>query len=83
MSKIGRVLILIYLLIVVLWIANSQYLFSFGGVTFWLLTIILGFVVNNLLSDVFLKKLIKISNYIMLFLVAITAAIFYITSSMP
>jgi hypothetical protein len=80
---IGRVLILFYLLIVVLWIANSQYLFSFEGVTGWLLTIMLGFVVHKQLSDIFLKRLIKISNYIMLFLVAITAAIFYITSSMP
>lgn len=83
MSMIGRVLILFYLLIVVLWIANSQYLFSIGGVTGWLLTIMLGFIVHKQLSDIFLKRLIKKSNYIMLFLVAITAAIFYITSSMP
>lgn len=83
MSMIGRLLILFYLMIVVLWIANSQYLFSFGGVTVWLLTIVLGFVVNNQISGFFLKRLIKVSNFIMLFLVAITAAIFYTTSSMP
>jgi hypothetical protein len=57
---------------------------SFWGITFWLLIILVGFDIYKKLSSFDnLKNLVKISNYIMLFLVALTAAIFYTTSSMP
>ncbi|MCM3718081.1 hypothetical protein [Fictibacillus phosphorivorans] len=78
MSIIGRVLLLVYVIIVVLWLANSEYLFSFGGLTFWLFLILFGVLIHNQISKLFIKRLIKISN-----IVALTAAIYYITRSMP
>jgi uncharacterized membrane protein YbhN (UPF0104 family) len=61
---------------------NSQYLFSIWGITVWLYIILLGFVVYKQLNDSYtLKNLVRISNYIMLLLVALTAAIFYTISS--
>jgi hypothetical protein len=84
MKILGRLLLFIYFLILILWIMNSQYLFSFWGITLWVLIILVGFVMYKKLSNFDnLKNLVKISNYIMLFLVALTAAIFYITTSMP
>jgi hypothetical protein len=84
MKMLSRLHLFLYFLILILWLMNSQYLFSFWGLTFWLLIILVGFVIYKKLSSFDnLKNLVKISNYIMLFLVALTAAIFYITSSMP
>jgi hypothetical protein len=81
---LSRLHLFLYFLILILWLMNSQYLFSFWGLSFWLLIILVGFVIYKKLSSFDnLKNLVKISNYIMLFLVALTAAIFYITSSMP
>jgi hypothetical protein len=84
MKMLSRLHLFLYFLILILWLMNSQYLFSFWGLSFWLLIILVGFVIYKKLSSFDnLKNLVKISNYIMLFLVALTAAIFYITSSMP
>jgi hypothetical protein len=84
MKILSRLHLSLCFLILLLWLMNSQYLFSFWGISFWLLIILVGFVIYKKLSGFdFLKDLVKISNYIMLFLVALTAAIFYITSSMP
>jgi hypothetical protein len=84
MKMLSRLHLFLYFVILILWPMNSQYLFSFWGITFWLLIILVGFVIYKKLSSFDnLKNLVKISNYIMLFLVALTAAIFYITSSMP
>jgi hypothetical protein len=83
MRLLSRLLLIFYLLIIVLWVMNSQYLFSIWGVTVWLFIILLGFVVYKQLNVSYtLKNLVRISNYIMLLLVALTAAIFYTISSM-
>jgi hypothetical protein len=82
MRLLSRLLLIFYFLIIVLWVMNSQYLFSIWGVTVWLFIILLGFVVYKQLNDSYtLKNLVRISNYIMLLLVALTAAIFYTISS--
>jgi hypothetical protein len=82
MRLLSRLLLIFYFLIIVLWVMNSQYLFSIWGVTVWLYIILLGFVVYKQLNDSYtLKNLVRISNYIMLLLVALTAAIFYTISS--
>lgn len=81
---LGMLILLLYFLILILWIMNSQYLFSFLGITFWILSILLGFVIYKKLSNFDnLKNFVRLSNYIMLLLGALTAATFYITSSMP
>lgn len=80
----GSSLLVVYFLIMILWLMNSQYLFSFWGMTFWVIIIFMGFVIYKKLSNTDkLKSLVKISNYIMIFLIALTVGIFYTTSSMP
>ncbi|OHR63621.1 hypothetical protein HMPREF3291_16300 [Bacillus sp. HMSC76G11] len=68
-----------YLIITVLWMANSSLLFSEGGIAVWILTLLLG-------GFVYRKKrnrIILVSACFMTFLLSLTILIELITSSMP
>ncbi|MBM7586027.1 Flp pilus assembly protein TadB [Bacillus pakistanensis] len=54
MKGLSRLLLFFYLLIMVLWVVNSHYLFSIWGVTVWLLIILLGFVIYKKLNNFFI-----------------------------
>ncbi len=68
-----------YLIITVLWMANSSLLFSEGGIAVWILALLLG-------GFVYRKKrnrIILVSACFMTFLLSLTILIELITSSMP
>lgn len=84
MRRLAWVLLLFYVLITVLWLANSSYLFSISGVSVWLLSIMLGFVAyKKLNASKILRKLIFYSSTFMVFLVLITSLIHFTVTSMP
>ena len=84
MKGLAWILILFYVLVTVLWLANSSYLFSIWGVSVWFLSIMLGFVAyKKINSSIILKKLIYYSSTFMVFLVLITSLIHFTVTSMP
>lgn len=68
-----------YLIITVLWIANSSLLFSEGGMAVWILALLLGGLVYRKERN----RIILVSACFMTFLLSLTIFIELITSSMP
>ncbi|MCF6136588.1 hypothetical protein [Pseudalkalibacillus berkeleyi] len=85
MKLLAAILLLVNSTIFALWLMNAQYLFSFWGVVVWVTSIIVGILVYKRLigSTTLLKRVLIASNYLMIFLFALTIAIQFITSSMP
>lgn len=79
MNLISVCIVFIYLIITVLWMANSSFLFSEGGIAVWILALLIG-------GFVYRKKrnrLILVSACFITFLLGLTILIELITSSMP
>lgn len=68
-----------YLIITVLWMANSSLLFSEGGIAVWILALLLGGFVHRKKRN----RIILVSACFMTFLLSLTILIELITSSMP
>ena len=84
MKGLAWVLMLFYLIVSVLWIANSPYLFSLGGISVWVISIILGFFVYKQISEPkVIRKLICLSSFFMVFLLIVTGLIYLTVTSMP
>ncbi|MCK1986079.1 MULTISPECIES: hypothetical protein [unclassified Peribacillus] len=84
MKQIAWFLLLFHLIILIFWVANSEYLFTLWGVIIWIASIVLGFVAYKKMKETdIVKKLIMTSSYFMVFLVIVTIAIFFTTNSMP
>lgn len=84
MKRLAWTLIIFYLLVTVFWIANSPLLFSMWGITVWLISIALGFVVyKGIQEQKIIKKLILYSSSFMVFLVIVTGLIQITVTSMP
>lgn len=78
------ILLVSHTIILFLWVMNSEYLFSFFGVVFWTILVVIGFIVQKQLNE---KLLIKVSllasSYLLVVLIGVTVGIYYVTSSMP
>lgn len=84
MKLLAWVLLPFYLLVTIFWIANSPYLFSLGGITIWIISIILGFVAYKQIEESnIIRKLILYSSSFMVFLVILTILIYWTVTSMP
>lgn len=84
MKGLACILIIFYLLVTALWIANSPFLFSMRGVIIWLFSIVLGFVAYKRIKEPrIIKKLILYSSSFMVFLVIVTGLIHFAVTSMP
>jgi len=63
---------------------NSEYLFSFFGVVFWAILVVIGFSVQKQLNgQLFIKVSLLASSYLLVVLIGVTVGIYYATSSMP
>lgn len=77
-------LVLLHAVILLLWIMNSEYLFSIMGIVIWFSTMAVGFIVQKQLSEqIWLKNILLLSSFFMVFLCVISIGIFFVTSSMP
>ncbi|MFB4165512.1 hypothetical protein ACE1TI_17295 [Alteribacillus sp. JSM 102045] len=77
-------LLLFHLVILIFWIANSGYLFSFFGVPVWIVSIALGLVAYKQIKETaIVKKLIIGSSFFMIFLLLVAALIHFTVKSMP
>ena len=84
MRRLAWVLMFIYLLVTVFWLANSPYLFSLWGVIIWLISILLGFVAYKQIEEPkIIRKLILYSSSFMVFLIIVTGLIHWAVTSMP
>ncbi|PPA71706.1 hypothetical protein [Jeotgalibacillus proteolyticus] len=84
MKKLAWFLLFFYLVITVLWIANSLYLFTLIGVVAWVILIISGFIIYKKLKEKELITLLLLySSFFMLFLLILTIIIQLTVSSMP
>jgi hypothetical protein len=84
MKILAWILLLFYILVSVLWIANSPHLFSTYGFIIWIISVLLGFVAYKQLkgSDL-VKNLILYSSYFMVFLMIATLMVHLAVTSMP
>ncbi|AIF45077.1 hypothetical protein [Virgibacillus sp. SK37] len=74
----------LHIFILYLWLANSPLLFSQYGITIWVFTVVLSLIVIYKMREASAFKMtLFVSTGAMLFLVAVTIAIHFITSSMP
>lgn len=77
-------LMLFHLLVTVLWLANSPYLFSLWGFIIWVFSIVLGFVAYKQIREPkIMKTIILLSSSFMVFLVIVSGLILWAVSSMP
>ncbi|MGG1631135.1 hypothetical protein [Rossellomorea sp. NRS-1567] len=84
MKKLAIGFILLHVMIFLLWIMNSGYLFSPLGITCWMLAIVSGFIVQIKLDEVLMiRKIMAISNGWMVFLIIMTVGIHFTVTSMP
>lgn len=84
MKGLAWILMFFYLLVTVLWLANSPYLFSLWSVIIWLTSIVLGFVAYKQIKEPkIIRKLILFSSSFMVFLVIVTGLIHLTVTSMP
>ncbi|WP_181351300.1 hypothetical protein [Thalassobacillus sp. CUG 92003] len=84
MKGLAWALMLFYLLVTVLWIANSAYLFSTLGVIIWLISIVLGFIAYKQIKEKnTIRKLVLYSSSFMVFLLVVTGLIELAVTSMP
>lgn len=84
MKALAGSLLFFYLLVTILWVANSPYLFSIWGLIIWSISIALGFFVFKQIKEpIILKKLMLYSSSVMVFFVLVTVFIELIVSSMP
>lgn len=76
-------LLFIHFGIFMLWIADSEYLFSLFGVSIWFTAIVSAFLVQKQINkQLTIRRLLIVSNFFMVFLSVVTVGIFYITNSM-
>ncbi|PQD95601.1 hypothetical protein CYL18_06815 [Pradoshia eiseniae] len=84
MKGLACFLLIFHLIIAGLWIANSQYLFSFWSVIIWGISIILGFLTYKKINEgIIIRKLILFGSSFMFFLLILTGLIHIATDSMP
>lgn len=84
MRVFSWVLMALYILIGLLWIANSSFLFSTWGITIWLLLTVLGFIVYKLTKEKdMVRTLLLYLAVVMVFLLIIAGTIYLTTGSMP
>jgi hypothetical protein len=77
-------LMFFYLLVIILWIANSPYLFSLWGVIIWLISIVIGFVAYKQIKEKnIIRKLILYSSTFVAVLLIVTGLIHIAVTSMP
>lgn len=78
------ILLVLHTVILFLWVMNSEYLFSFFGVVFWAILVVIGFIVQKqLCGQLFIKVSLLASSYLLVVLIGVTVGIYYATSSMP
>lgn len=76
-------LLIIHFGIFMLWIADSEYLFSLFGVAIWFTAIVSAFLVQKQINkQLTIRRLLIVSNFFMVFLSVVTVGVFYITNSM-
>ncbi|WP_338472513.1 hypothetical protein R4Z10_07155 [Niallia sp. XMNu-256] len=84
MKGLATILMTFYLFVTVFWIANSPYLFSYGGIMIWMISIVLGFIVyKKMTGRNMIRNLMLYSNSFMLFLLIVTGLIHWTVTSMP
>lgn len=84
MKGFALVLMLFYLFVAVLWIANSPYLFSTLGMIIWLISIVLGFIAyKQIKKKDIIRKFMLYSSLSMVFLLIFTGLIELAVTSMP
>lgn len=84
MKGIVWFLMFFYLLVIILWIANSPYLFSLWGVIIWLISIVIGFVAYKQIKEKnIIRKLILYSSTFVAVLLIVTGLIHIAVTSMP
>ncbi|MDR7079609.1 hypothetical protein J2Y03_004667 [Neobacillus niacini] len=84
MKQVTLLLVIFHSIILVFWVANSSLLFSTWGTGVWLALTITGFVLLRVIKEVsIMSKLLLVSSWLMVFLLLVTIAIEFITTSMP
>ncbi|UXH46207.1 hypothetical protein N5C46_09235 [Rossellomorea vietnamensis] len=84
MKKLAFVFILIHIIIFILWIMNSGYLFSPFGMLAWIAIVAIGFMIQIKLDKVSInRRILATSNGWMVFLMVATVFIYFAVSSMP
>ena len=84
MKQVALLLVIFHSIILVFWVANSSLLFSSWGIGVWLALTIAGFVLLKVIKEVnIMSKLLLVSSWFMVFLLLVTIAIEFITTSMP
>ncbi|MEH7273067.1 hypothetical protein [Neobacillus vireti] len=84
MNQVALLLVVFHSIILFLWVKNSSILFSSWGIGVWLVVTIAGFVLLKVITKVnIMRKLLLVSSWFMVFLLLLTIAIEFITSSMP
>lgn len=76
------VILFFHLIVLYFWFINFSVLFNWTQVVIWLLSIVIGIIVNQKLNDKGpVKNLLSLSNWVMIFLVMVTIAIYFTTHS--
>ena len=84
MKMSAWILLVLHTVILLLWVMNSKYLFSFFGVVVWAILVVIGFIVQKQLNgQLFIKVSLLASSYLLVVLIGVTVGIYYVTSSMP
>ncbi|WP_077356664.1 hypothetical protein [Virgibacillus halodenitrificans] len=84
MRLIALLLSVSHIYVLYLWLANSPLLFSQYGLSIWIFTVVLSMIIiYKMRKASAFKTILLVSTGVMLFLVAITIAIHFITTSMP